>query len=186
MTSKGQIVLQSLFDNQEAFKNFPNAAAALTSEVLGSRLVLKSGEAFRATGKALYLWGEVALILGGPPARKWWRWQQSLDARGLYIEAGVVVLILFIYAVRSWLKRKQFGRRIRRSVRDYRRAARNRYNRLSEYVEHKSRVAALALPHVIYLMVALGSIRLFPSLGSAITHEHSVAPLQNIPHCPQF
>lgn len=153
---------------------FTTTLKLLGQEAIESKLATKSGAALRATGSAFYLWGEVLLIVGGPPARRWWRWQRALSPQELYAEAGVLAAGLALYALRRWLQRKQFGARAKRAVRGWRRAVGARYDAVQVYVAHKSRLAALCLPHACYLGACYLALRAFPSLGAFLCEDNMV------------
>lgn len=60
----------------------------LVGEVWASKFVVKLGVACRATGVAAYAWGEVVLLVGGPPLRSLWRAQASLSSTFQWPGAG--------------------------------------------------------------------------------------------------
>mmetsp|Transcript_50510 Transcript_50510/g.101602 ORF Transcript_50510/g.101602 Transcript_50510/m.101602 type:complete len:521 (-) Transcript_50510:305-1867(-) len=152
-------------------------AQAFIQNVLETKLVVTTGAAARATGTALILWGEVALIAGGPVLRRWWRWQRGLSPRGLLIELGVFLAIAVLYALRAWLKRKQFVARLRRWVEGLRRRANAKWDAFVRSVEKKSRTLALAMPHLAYLALAFLVLRLFPSAATLLTADAAAEKL---------
>ena len=143
----------------------------MTAALLQEPLVLKSGAALKATGSALVLWGEVALLLGGPALSGWWRWQWGLSSRGLLIEAGVAIFLGVLYALRAWLHRKQFGNRLRRWGSGLRFKAEAKWSATVRSVEQKSRTLALALPHLIFVAVACTVLKVFPSTAHLLSQD---------------
>jgi hypothetical protein len=158
----------------EQLGRFATTVKLLGQEAIESKVATKSGAALRATGTALYLWGEVLLVVGGPPARRWWRWQRALSLQEVRQEAGVLAACLALFALRRWLQRKQFGARAKRAVRSWRRAVGARYKALQVYVAHQSRLAALCLPHACYLGACYLALRAFPSLGAFLCEDNMV------------
>ena len=120
----------TLASAREILVELPALATQLATQAAHSKLWAKSLAATKATGSALVLWGEVALIVGGPPVRGWWRWQRGLGKQGLLLELGLVLSLVAAWQLRAWLRRKQFGRRLRRAFRGAQRSAKRRYSSL--------------------------------------------------------
>ena len=165
----------------EQLTQYTSTVKLIGQEAMASKLAIKAGAAIQATGAALYLWGEVLLIVGGPPARRWWRWQLALSPQEIYVEAGVLIACFALYMLRRWLKRKRFGARLKRTVRNWRRASTARYRALQDYVAHQSRLAAFCLPHACYLGVCYLVLRTFPSLGTFLCEGNTVGTLFQSP-----
>uniref|UniRef100_A0A7S2R5J1 Uncharacterized protein n=1 Tax=Rhizochromulina marina TaxID=1034831 RepID=A0A7S2R5J1_9STRA len=144
-------------------------------ELCASKFVVKLTAACQATGSAAYAWGEVVMVLGGPPARSYWRWQTSLSKRGLLTEAGVFGGLVVLVLIHRFLRRTQpFQRarqaianqcsRVHHAIKRVHDGAADRYRRGIGWVTHKSRLLAACVPHVFFILFARFVLYVVPSL----------------------
>lgn len=174
------IVYSYVSQMSDSFDHLRVAIFMFLEDVFNSQLYLKSASATHATFKALSLWLEVIVMVSRPPLTIYWRWQINLSKEALYIELGLLGTLSFIYFLRRWLQKKQFFKRLNNFIINSKRKVRYRYRSMMNNLERKSRVVALALPHLLFFGLTYLFVRLFPATANHFASDSLVYTL--LPH----
>lgn len=84
---------------------------------------------------------------------KWFiAYQKSLPPAALWMEAGIIVLLIGLYLLRRYIRKKRYVERIQAWYRAKKNIVVMKYERFVHQVAQTSMVLALLLPHVIYVM----------------------------------
>lgn len=90
--------------------------------------------------------------------------QKGLSPKGVAIEVGIVTVLVGVYNVRQYIRRRKYVERIGRWWKRKKRGALMKYNNFVTKVSQTSLFLAMLLPHVLYV-VLVGAIKYFvPSL----------------------
>ena len=94
-------------------------------------------------------------------ASRWFvAYQKALSAAAIYMEIAFIFLLIGIYALRKYIKKKKYVERVTRWYQRKKNNAIMKYNRFVDQVAKTSTLIALALPHVLY-MVMMGLLKWF-------------------------
>jgi hypothetical protein len=91
-------------------------------------------------------------------------YQKSLPKTAIYMEIGFIFLLIGLYAIRKYIKRKRYVERVTRWYRGKRSALIMKYNRFIDRVAQTSIVFALLLPHVVYMFIMASMKWFLPSV----------------------
>lgn len=91
-------------------------------------------------------------------------YQKSLSHTAIYMEIGFIFLLIGLYAIREYIKRKKYVERATRWYRTKRSATIMKYNRCIDRVAQTSLVLALLLPHIMYVLLMSCMKWFFPSV----------------------
>ena len=88
------------------------------------------------------------------------KFQRSLSTKQILIELGLVGLCVVLYYVRQWLKRQTYVARATEWVREKKHRVSAAYTSTLHKIAKVSRIAALTLPHFVFV-AAIGTLRIF-------------------------
>lgn len=172
-----EIVTEVVSKMSENYSTWRNTSLMILTEVAKSNLIKKVTLALHTTVTALMMWLEVFYIIAEPLIRWWWQWQCNLSTQGLYIELGIFLGLFLLYFLRRWLRKKQFLKRIKNYVKKVKRSTKDRYRRLVSDIEKKSKIVALAFPHVMFFGVSIFLCRVFPAWADWLTSDAMIEQL---------
>eukprot|EP00979_Chaetoceros_neogracilis_P016647 scaffold8946_cov268-Chaetoceros_neogracile.AAC.13 len=111
-------------------------------------------------------------------ASRWFvAYQRSLTAAAIYMEMLFIFLLIGMYALRKYIKKKKYVERVTKWYHRKKYITIMKYNYLVDQVAKTSILIALLLPHMIYMAV-VGLIKWF--LPSVITYFANKTPLSDV------
>jgi len=159
--------------------NNNQGALSLSFSESMSRLPALAGEAAVATKAATFLWLRVAQIAVTPGAAavragsEWALPRAAAYVAGLSRATHLTLAAIFgalglcLFTERE-IRRRKYVARTQAAYMKASNAVKSRYTRIASSVRAKSRLAAAALPHVIFAAGCVAGLRLFPAAGDVL------------------
>ena len=98
-------------------------------------------------------------------ASRWFvAYQKSLPKSAIYMELGCILLVMCLYALRRYIKRKKYFERVLKWYNAKKSAAIMKYNRIVDRVAQTSMFLASLLPHALYTIAMCSLKWFFPSV----------------------